>query len=107
MIDFKGHRFEKEIILICVRWYLAYPLSYRNLEEMMAGRGVEVDHSNIYRWAQKFTPQLEAAFRKGKKRQVGKSWRMDETCIKIKGQWKYLCRAVGKAGNLAQVTHPN
>ena len=98
MIDFKGHRFEKEIILICVRWYLAYPLSYRNLEEMMAGRGVEVDHSNIYRWVQKFTPQLEAAFRKGKKRQVGKSWRMDETCIKIKGQWKYLCRAVGKGG---------
>jgi hypothetical protein len=50
MIDFKGHRFEKEIILICVRWYLAYPLSYRNLEEMMAERGVEVDHTNIYRW---------------------------------------------------------
>ena len=65
MIDFKGHRFEKDIILTCVRWYLAYPLSYRNLEEMMAERGVEVDHSNIYRWVQKFTPQLEAVFRKG------------------------------------------
>jgi hypothetical protein len=57
MIDFKGHRFEKDIILTCVRWYLAYPLSYRNLEEMMEERGVEVDHSNIYRWVQKFTPQ--------------------------------------------------
>ena len=64
MIDFKGHRFEKDIILTCVRWYLAYPLSYRNLEEMMEERGVEVDHSNIYRWVQKFTPQLEAAVRK-------------------------------------------
>jgi len=98
MIDFKGHRFEKNIILLCVRWYLAYPLSYRNLEEMMRERGVEVDHSNIYRWVQKFTPQLEASFRKGKKRPVGKSWRMDETYIKIKGQWKYLYRAVDKNG---------
>ena len=98
MIDFKGHRFVKEIILTCVRWYLAYPLSYRNLEEMMEERGAEVDHSNIYRWVQKFTPQLEAAFRKGKKRQVGKSWRMDETYIKVKGQWKYRYRAVDKDG---------
>ena len=98
MIDFKGHRFEKNIILLCVRWYLAYSLSYRNLEEMMQERGVEVDHSNIYRWVQKFTPQLEAAFKKGKKRPVGKSWRMDETYIKIKGQWKYLYRALDKEG---------
>jgi transposase-like protein len=98
MIDFKGHRFEKDLILLCVRWYLAYPLSYRNLEEMMEERGVAVDHSNIYRWVQKFTPQLEAAFRHGKKRPVGNSWRMDETYIKIKGQWKYLYRAVDKAG---------
>src|SRR5512147_1224756 len=97
MIDFKGHRFEKDLILLCVRWYLAYPLSYRNLEDMMAERGVEVDHSNIYRWVQKFTPQLEAAFRKGKKRPVGTSWRMDETYIKVKGEWKYLYRAVDKA----------
>src|SRR5215216_2590267 len=68
MIDFKGHRVEKDIILLCVRWYLAYPLSYRNLEEMMEERGIQVDHSNIYRWVQKFTPPLEAAFRNGKKR---------------------------------------
>jgi transposase-like protein len=98
MIDFKGHRFEKDIILLCVRWYLAYPLSYRNLEEMMEERGVQVDHSNVYRWVQKFTPQLEAAFRKGRKHPVGKSGRLDETYIKIKGQWKYLYRAVDKAG---------
>jgi putative transposase len=98
MINFKGHRFEKDLILTGIRWYLAYPLSYRNLEEMMAERGVEVDHSSIYRWVQKFTPKLEAAFRKGKKRQVGTSWRMDETYIKIKGQWRYLYRAVDKEG---------
>ena len=98
MIDFKGHRFEKNIILLCVRGYLAYPLSYRNLEEMMEERGVRIDHTNIYRWVRKFTPQLEAKFRKGKKRPVGNSWRMDETYIKIKGQWKYLYRAVDKAG---------
>ena len=98
MIDFKGHRVEKDIILLCVRWYLAYPLSYRNLEEMMEERGIQVDHSNIYRWVQKFTPPLEAAFRNGKKRPVGSSWRMDETYLKIKGQWKYLYRAVDKEG---------
>jgi len=66
---------------------------------MMAERGVQVDHSNIYRWVQKFTPKLEAAFRRsGRKRPVGTSWRMDETYIKINGQWKYLYRAVDKAG---------
>ena len=58
MIDCKGHRFEQDIIRTCVRWYLAYPLSYRNLEEMMEEHGVEVDHATIYRWVQKFTPQL-------------------------------------------------
>ena len=98
MIDFRGHRFEQDIILTSVRWYLAYSLSYRNLEEMLAERGVEVDHSSVYRWVQKFTPQLEATFRKGKKRPVGTSWRMDETYIKVKGQWKYLYRAVDSEG---------
>ncbi len=98
MINFKGHRIEKDIILLCVRWYLAYPLSYRNLEEMMKERGVQVDHSNIYRWVQKFTPPLEAAFWNGKKRPVGSGWRMDETYIKVKGQWKYLYRAVDREG---------
>jgi len=63
---------------------------------MLAERGVDVDHSRVYRWVQKFTPQLEAAFRKGKKRPVGTNWRMDETYIKIKGQWKSLYRAVDK-----------
>lgn len=95
MINFKGHRIEKDIILLCVRWYLAYPLSYRNLEEMMKERGVQVDHSNIYRWVQKFTPHLEAAFRDGKKRPMGSGWRMDETYIKVK---VYMYRAVDREG---------
>src|SRR5512135_1788653 len=103
MIDFKGHRFEKDLILLGVRWYLAYPLSYRNLEEMMSERGVEVDHSTLYRWVQKFTPALEATFRKGKKRPAGTSWRMDETYIKIKGQWRYLYRAVDRDGKTIDV----
>jgi len=97
MIDFKGSRFEKEIILLNVRWYLAYPLSYRNLEEMMAERGLSVDHSSIQRWVVKFSPQLEKEFQKRKKA-VGTSWRLDETYIKVKGKWKYLYRAVDKEG---------
>ena len=69
----------------------------------MEERGVRIDHTNIYRWVRKFTPQLEAKFRKGKKRPVGNSWRMDETYIKIKGQWKYLYRAVDKAGQTIDI----
>ena len=97
MLKMKGMRFPKEIILLCVRWYAAYPLSYRNLEEMMQERGVYVDHSSVSRWAIKFLPLLEKVFRK-RKRAVGASWRMDETYIKVNGQWKYLYRAVDKEG---------
>ncbi len=98
MIDFKGSQFERDIILWAVRWYVAYPISYRPLEEMMAERGVEVDHSSLNRWVLKYTPSLEVAFRQ-RKRPVGISWRLDETYISIKGQWKYLYRAVDKAGH--------
>ena len=87
-----------DVILTCVRWYVAYPLSLRNLEEMMAERGISVDHSTVHRWAIKVLPVLEKAFRRHKKA-VGRSWRMDETYIKVRGQWKYLYRAVDKAGN--------
>ena len=97
MIDFKGSQFEHDIILWAVRWYVAYPISYRQLEEMMAERGVEVDHSSLNRWVLKYTPLLEMAFRR-RKRPVGTSWRLDETYISVKGQWKYLYRAVDKAG---------
>jgi putative transposase len=87
-----------DVILLCVRWYVAYSLSLRNLEEMMAERGFEVDHSSVHRWVIKLVPLFEKAFRKHK-RPVGKSWRMDETYVKVSGQWKYLYRAVDKAGN--------
>ncbi len=93
MIDFKGSHFEKEIILWGVRWYVAYPLSYRQLEEMMEERGVSVDHSTLHRWVLKYAPELEKQFRQ-RKRPVGTSWRMDETYVRVKGQWKYLYRAV-------------
>jgi putative transposase len=87
-----------DVILLCVRWYVAYSLSLRNLEEMMAERGIEVDHSSVHRWVIKLVPLFEKAFRRHK-RPVGKSWRMDETYVKIKGQWKYLYRAVDRQGN--------
>ena len=97
MLATKGMRFPIDVILVCVRWYAAYPLSYRQLEEMMEERGVFVDHSSINRWAIRFLPLLEKVFRKHK-RPVGGSWRMDETYIKVKGVWKYLYRAVDKEG---------
>jgi transposase-like protein len=68
------------------------------LQQYVKERSVQVDHSNIYRWVQKFTPHLEAAFRNGKKRSMGSGWRMDETYIKVKGQWKYMYRAVDREG---------
>lgn len=87
-----------EVMLTCVRWYVAYPLSLRHLEEMMAERGVSVDNSTVHRWALKLLPALSKIFR-SHKRPVGKSWRMDETYILVRGQWKYLYRAVDKAGH--------
>ena len=90
-------RFLIEVILVCIRWYAAYPLSCRHLEEMMEERGVTVDHSTVSRWAIRFLPLLEKTFRKYK-RPVGGSWRMDETYIQVKGVWKYLYRAVDRDG---------
>jgi putative transposase len=97
MLDFKRRRFQSDIILLSTRWYLSYPLSYRNIEEMMLERGIEVGHSTINRWVLKYTPEIEKKFRKYKNI-VGGSWRIDETYIKVKGQWKYLYRAVAKEG---------
>jgi putative transposase len=97
MLVVKGMRFPIEVILVCIRWYAAYPLSCRHLEEMMEERGVSVDHSTVSRWAIRFLPLLEKIFRKYK-RPVGGSWRMDETYIKVKGVWKYFYRAVDRDG---------
>jgi putative transposase len=95
---FKRLHYPVEVILVCVRWYVAYPLSLRHLEEMMSERGVVVDHSTIHRWAIKMLPVLAAICRR-RKLPVGKSWRMDETYIKVAGQWKYLYRAIDKNGD--------
>ena len=96
-MDFKGSHFERDIVLWGVRWYVAYPISYRQLEEMMEDRGVEVDHSTLNRWILKYVPLLEKGFM-AHNRPVSNSWRLDETYVRIKGKWKYLYRAVDKAG---------
>jgi len=98
MISFKGRHTPKPIILQRVRWYCAYALSYRNIEEMMAERGIKIDHSTLNRWVVHYAPKLEKAFHKRKKR-PGDRWRMDETYIKVRGQWRYYYRAVDKEGN--------
>jgi transposase-like protein len=99
MVSFKGAHFEKDIILTCVRWYVAYPLSYRQLEELMEERGVAVDYATINRWVLKYSPQLEAAFHR-RKQPVWMSWHLDETYIRVRGHWRYLYRAVKR------VVHP-
>jgi IS6 family transposase len=95
---FRGRHFRDEIIVLCVRWYLRYPLSYRDLEEMMAERGVTVDHSTIARWVLHYAPVLQERIR-GEMRRPNRSWRVDETYIRVAGQWTYLYRAVDSAGD--------
>jgi len=94
---FKRLHYPVDIMAQCVRWYLAYSLSLRNLEEIMAERGIVLDHSTLHRWVIRLVPLLDKAFRRHK-RTIGQRWRMDETYIKIKGQWKYLYRAVDTDG---------
>jgi putative transposase len=96
-VCFKGAHFPTDIMLTCVRWPVAYPLSTRHVGELMPERGVPVDHSTVNRWVVKYSPRLEAAFHR-RKRLVWRSWRMDETYIRVKGQWCYLYRAVDKSG---------
>ena len=102
-MDFKGRQFQSDIIIMSTRWYCSYSLSYRNIEEMLHERGVNVDHSTINRWVLKYAPALVKKFKKYKKL-TGVSWRVDETYIKVKGKWKYLYRAVDKAGNTVDFT---
>jgi putative transposase len=95
-VSFKGAHFPQDIILMGVRWYVAYPLSYRHVAERMEARGVPADHATIQRWVVEYSPQLEEAFHR-RKRPVGHRWRMDETSIRVKGEWRYLYRAVDKS----------
>jgi transposase-like protein len=95
---FKWRHYEGEIIVLCVRWYLRYSLSYRDLEEMMTERGLGVDHTTIYRWVQEYAPELEKRV-KPQLKPTTDSWRVDETYIKVKGHWLYQYRAVDSDGN--------
>ena len=97
-LPFKWRQFEGEIILLCVRWYLRYALSYRDLEEIMWERGIFVDHTTIYRWVQRYAPELDKRCRPHLK-PTNDSYRVDETYVKVKGSWKYLYRAVDSEGN--------
>jgi len=95
---FKGRHFDQEIVVLCVRWYLSFKLSYRNLVAMMGERSIGLAHTTILRWVQHYTPEFEKRWNRYA-RSVGGSWRCDETYIKVKGEWVYLYRAVDKAGN--------
>ncbi len=95
---FKFRQFSSEVIVLNLRWYLSYALSYRNLEEMMMDRGLKVDHTTIYRWVQSYAPELEKKIRPHL-RKGGISYRIDETYIKVKGIWHYLYRAIDSYGD--------
>jgi transposase-like protein len=94
---YRGRRFQPEIIELCVRWYLTYRLSYRDLVEMLAERGVIVSHTSIYRWVQQYVPEFERRWSRYAK-PVHLSWRVDETAISVRGGQRYLYRAVDKFG---------
>lgn len=94
---FRGRHFDREIILLCVRWYVTYSLSSRDLVEMMAERGLAISHTTILRWVQRFVPEFVKRW-KHLAVPVGRSWRVDETYVRIAGRWCYLYRAVDKQG---------
>jgi len=94
---FKGRHFDREIIVLCVRWYLRYKLSFRDLVEMMGERGLSLAHTTIMRWIQRYVPEFERRWNRFA-RPMGRSWRVDKTYVKIKGRWTYLYRAVDKEG---------
>jgi transposase-like protein len=99
---FAGFCFPPDVILLAVRWYLRFALSYRDLEELLVERGVEVDHTTIYRWVLRFTPLLAEAARPCR-HAVGDRWQVDETYVKVAGQWRYVYRAIDQFGQVIDV----
>jgi transposase-like protein len=97
-----GYRFPREVIALAVRWYLRYGLSYRDVEELLAERGIEVDHVTVYRWVQTFTSEFIDAARPAR-HAVGDRWFVDETYVKVAGRWAYLYRAVDQHGQVIDV----
>src|ERR1700685_4539829 len=93
---FKGRHCDREVIVLCVRWYLRFKLSCRDLVEMMAERGLSLSHTTILRWVWRYAPEFEKRWKRFAQA-VGRSWRVDETYIKIRGGWCYLYRAVSVA----------
>src|SRR6266446_5832314 len=94
---FKWRQFEPEMILLAVGWYLRFSLSYRDVEELLAERGLRADHVTVWRWVQRYAPELERRLRP-QLRPTNDSWRVDETYIRVKGKWVYLYRAVDSTG---------
>jgi DDE domain len=97
---FAGFRFPPEVIVLAVRWYLRFGLSFRDVEELLAERGIEVDHVSVYRWVQRFTPLLVEAARPCR-HAVGDRWWVDETYVKVAGRWRYVYRAIDQFGQLS------
>jgi len=95
---FKWRHYQSEIILLCVRWYLSYPLSYRQVVEMVNERGLDIHHTTVFRWVQEYSPEIDKRCRPHLKL-TNDSWRVDETYILVKGKQKYLYRAVDSVGN--------
>jgi transposase-like protein len=99
---FAGFRFPPDVIVLAVRWYLRFGLSYRDLEELLTERGVEVDHVTVYRWVVRFAPLLAEAARPCR-HAVGDRWQVDETYVKVAGQWRYVYRAIDQFGQVIDV----
>src|SRR5215203_44769 len=99
---FAGFRYPADVIVLAVRWYLRVGLSYRDVEELLTERGIEVDHVTVYRWVQRFTPLLVDAARPCR-HAVGDRWQVDETYVKVAGQWRYVYRAVDQFGQVVDV----
>ncbi len=99
---FAGFQFPPEVITVAVRWYLRYGLSYRDVEELLAERGIEIDHVTVYRWVQRFTPLFADAARPCR-HAAGDRWFVDETYLRVAGRWRYLYRAVDQFGQVIDV----